>query len=178
MRPSLMTPPRTCLHVAPVLAMLSFVLSRGFCLTAAEVGGRTYPTFGSLSRAFTTSTPKCGEASESGSVVTHSQLKTMLSSGDIQLFDVRQPDEYLAGRIPGAVNIPLGTLEESLKLSPEHFQQTFQVKAPGKDDDNIVFHCKTGGRSSRALDVALKLGFHRARHYKGGYTEWAAQEGN
>ncbi|KAM8823395.1 thiosulfate:glutathione sulfurtransferase [Spinachia spinachia] len=166
-----------CLHASPALAMLSFVLSRGFCLTAAQLSGRTHPTFGSLSRPFTSSTPTRGETSESGPVVTYSQLKTMLSNGDIQLFDVRNPDEHLAGRIPDAVNIPLGTLEESLKLPPEHFQQIFQVKAPGKDDDNIVFHCKTGVRSSRALDIALKLGFHRARHYKGGYTEWAEQEG-
>ncbi|KAL6097815.1 tstd1 [Pungitius sinensis] len=177
MRPSLTTPLRTCLHVLPVLAMLCFLLSRGFCLTAAELSGRTYPTFGSLSRTFTTSTPKCGDTSESGSVVTYPQLKTMLSNGDIQLFDVRNPDEHLAGRIPNAVNVPLGTLEESLKLSPEDFQQTFHVKAPGKDDDNIVFHCKTGRRSSNALDIALKLGFHRARHFQGGFTEWAQREG-
>lgn len=44
--------------------------------------------------------------SPSASVVTYSQLKTMLSNRDIQLFDVRNPDEYQAGRIPDAVNIP------------------------------------------------------------------------
>ncbi|XP_032359890.1 thiosulfate:glutathione sulfurtransferase [Etheostoma spectabile] len=111
------------------------------------------------------------------SVVTYSQLKTMLSNRDIQLFDVRNPDEYQAGRIPDAVNIPLGNLEESLKLSPERFHQTFEVKAPGKDDDNIVFQCKSGNRSAKALDIARQLGFSRARHYKGGYSEWAEKEG-
>ena len=44
--------------------------------------------------------------SPSASVVTYSQLKTMLSNQDIQLFDVRNPDEYQAGHIPDAVNIP------------------------------------------------------------------------
>lgn len=39
-------------------------------------------------------------------VVTYSQLKTMLSNRNIQLFDVRNPDEYQAGRIADAVNIP------------------------------------------------------------------------
>ncbi|XP_068438215.1 thiosulfate:glutathione sulfurtransferase isoform X2 [Clinocottus analis] len=110
------------------------------------------------------------------SVVTYSELKNMLSSQNIQLFDVRNPDEYLAGRIPEAVNIPLGILEESLKLSPEHFRQRFEAKAPGNDDDNIVFHCRSGKRSSKALGVARQLGFSRARHYKGGYSEWAEQE--
>nr|XP_046227509.1 thiosulfate:glutathione sulfurtransferase isoform X2 [Scatophagus argus] len=111
------------------------------------------------------------------SVVTYSQLKTMLSSGDIQLFDVRNPDEYRAGRIPDAVNIPLGILEESLKLSPEQFQRKFDVRAPGKDDNNIVFHCRSGTRSSNALTIAHQLGFSRARHFQGGYSEWAEHEG-
>ncbi|XP_030253497.1 thiosulfate:glutathione sulfurtransferase isoform X2 [Sparus aurata] len=110
-------------------------------------------------------------------VVTYSQLKTMLSNRNIQLFDVRNPDEYQAGRIADAVNIPLGHLEESLKLSPERFQQKFEVRAPGKDDDNIVFHCRSGKRSSQALDIARQLGFSRARHYKGGYSEWEEKEG-
>ncbi|XP_034562796.1 thiosulfate:glutathione sulfurtransferase isoform X2 [Notolabrus celidotus] len=113
------------------------------------------------------------EASE----VTYSQLKTMLSTRDIQLFDVRNPDEYEAGRIPDSVNIPLGQLEESLKLSPEHFEQRFEVKAPGKDDDNLVFYCKSGKRSNTALNIAHQLGFMRVRHYKGGFSEWAEQEG-
>ncbi|XP_038584316.1 thiosulfate:glutathione sulfurtransferase isoform X1 [Micropterus salmoides] len=157
--------------------MLSYVLSRSFCQAVAEVNRRSYPTLGSAFRAFTTSSPQCGGAPDSASVVTYSQLKTMLSNRDIQLFDVRNPDEYQAGRIPDAVNIPLDNLEESLKLSPVHFQQKFKVKAPRKDDDNIVFHCKSGYRSSKALDIACQLGFNRARHYKGGYSEWAEQEG-
>lgn len=52
-------------------------------------------------------------------------------------------------------------LEESLKLSPEHFEQRFEVKAPGKDDDNIVFHCRSGKRSATALGIAYQLGFSK-----------------
>ncbi|XP_008295701.1 thiosulfate sulfurtransferase/rhodanese-like domain-containing protein 1, partial [Stegastes partitus] len=111
------------------------------------------------------------------SVVTYSQLKNMLSNGSIQLFDVRSPEEYQAGHISQAVNIPLGSLEESLRLSPERFQQKFEVKAPVKDDDDIVFQCAKGNRSLKALDIAHRLGFSRARHYKGGYSEWAEKEG-
>ncbi|XP_033494138.2 thiosulfate:glutathione sulfurtransferase [Epinephelus lanceolatus] len=166
------------LHSALVFTMLlSFVLSRGFCQLAAEVNRRSCPTFSSALRAFTTSGPKCGEAPDNGLVVTYSQLKSMLSNRDIQLFDVRNPDEFQAGRIPDAVNIPLDNLEESLKLSPERFQRMFEVKAPGKDDDNIVFHCRSGKRSLTALDIAHRLGFSRARHYKGGYIDWEEQEG-
>ncbi|GAA6214981.1 thiosulfate sulfurtransferase/rhodanese-like domain-containing protein 1 [Lates japonicus] len=171
-----MLPPYRGLNSALVFAMLSFVLSRGFCHVVAEVNSRSCPTFGSVLRSFTTAS-KGGEASDNASVVTYSQLKTMLSNRDIQLFDVRNPDEYQAGQIPQAVNIPLDTLEESLKLPPESFEQKFQVEAPEKDDDNIVFHCRSGKRSATALDIAHKLGFSRARHYKGGYIEWAEKEG-
>ncbi|KAM9337799.1 thiosulfate:glutathione sulfurtransferase [Symphorus nematophorus] len=165
------------LRGALVFIMLSCVLSRSLCQAVTEVNRRSYPTYASVFRAFTTSSPKCGESSNNASVVTYSQLKTMLSSHDIQLFDVRNPDEYQAGRIADAINIPLGNLEESLKLSPEHFQQKFEVRAPGKDDSNIVLYCRSGNRSLKALDIARQLGFHRARHYKGGYSEWAEQEG-
>ncbi|KAI3355280.1 hypothetical protein L3Q82_018128 [Scortum barcoo] len=164
------------LHGALLFIMLSFAASRGFCQVFAEVNRRSYPTFGSVIRAFTTSSPTCGEASDSASVVTYAQLKTMLSNRDIQLFDVRNLDEYQAGHIPAAVNIPLGNLEESLKLSPELFKLMFEVKPPEKDDTNIVFHCRSGKRSSKALDIARQLGFSRARHYEGGYSEWVEQE--
>ncbi|XP_034025341.1 thiosulfate:glutathione sulfurtransferase [Thalassophryne amazonica] len=96
----------------------------------------------------------------------------MLSKQAVQLFDVRTPEEYQAGHIPQAVNIPLDTLEESLKLIPEHFQHKFHVNAPKKDDQDIVFQCRTGIRSAKALDIAYQLGYSRAKHYKGGYSEW------
>ncbi|XP_062842044.1 thiosulfate:glutathione sulfurtransferase [Trichomycterus rosablanca] len=110
------------------------------------------------------------------SVVSYEQLKTLLTSHSIQLFDVRNQDEFLAGCIPDAVNIPLGQLEESLKLHPDNFEKLFKVKAPKKEDDNIVFHCQKGRRSLTALDIAWNLGFSRARHYAGGYKEWAEKE--
>ncbi|KAM8731863.1 thiosulfate:glutathione sulfurtransferase [Acanthopagrus schlegelii] len=169
--------PHIGIQGALVFIMLPLLLSRTLCQVVAEVNLRACPTYASAFRAFTTSSPICGEASDSASVVTYSQLKTMLANRNIQLFDVRNPDEYQAGRIADAVNIPLGTLEESLKLSPERFQQKFAVRAPGKDDDNIVFHCRSGKRSSQALDIARPLGFSRARHYKGGYSEWEEKEG-
>ncbi|XP_060756852.1 thiosulfate:glutathione sulfurtransferase [Neoarius graeffei] len=110
------------------------------------------------------------------SVVTYKQLKVMLASHNVQLFDVRNPDEFQAGRIPDSVNIPLGQLEDSLKLSPEQFEKLFKVKAPKKEDDNIIFHCQRGRRSLTALKTAWSLGFSRARHYAGGYSEWAEKE--
>ncbi|TSK98427.1 Thiosulfate sulfurtransferase/rhodanese-like domain-containing protein 1 [Bagarius yarrelli] len=97
----------------------------------------------------------------SDSVVTYEQLKAMLANRSVQLFDVRDPDEFQAGRIPDSVNVPLGQLEESLKLPPEQFEKLFMVKAPKKEDENIVFQCRSGRRSLTALDIAWRLGFSR-----------------
>ncbi|KAL7840775.1 hypothetical protein AOLI_G00260980 [Acnodon oligacanthus] len=128
-------------------------------------------------RGLRTSVVKCSEdPAKRDSVVTLEQLKAMLASRNIQLFDVRNPEEFQAGRIPAATNIPLEKLEESLQLPPKVFERRFQVKAPKKEDDNIVFHCQRGRRSLTALEIALRLGFSRARHYAGGYSEWAEKE--
>ncbi|XP_051543744.1 thiosulfate:glutathione sulfurtransferase isoform X3 [Myxocyprinus asiaticus] len=108
--------------------------------------------------------------------VTYEQLKAMLANHSVQLFDVRNPDEFQAGRIPDSTNIPLGQLEESLKLPPQQFEVQFKVKAPKKEDDNIVFHCRSGKRSLSALEIAHRLGFIKARHYAGGYIDWEAHE--
>ncbi|XP_026794047.3 thiosulfate:glutathione sulfurtransferase [Pangasianodon hypophthalmus] len=116
------------------------------------------------------------EKSDLDSVVTYEQLKMMLANHSVQLFDIRNRDEFLAGHIPDSVNIPLGQLEESLMLSPEQFEKLFKVKAPKKEDDNIVFHCQRGRRSLTALETAWRLGFSRARHYAGGYSEWVEKE--
>lgn len=111
----------------------------------------------------------------------------MLSNRDVQLFDVREPQEYQEGWIPDAVNvprryhpdnscfsgaslfipsslcwwIPVAMVDESLKLSPEQFLQRYNVKAPEKDDNNIVFYCRSGNRSYKALSMAQQLGFTR-----------------
>ncbi|XP_076868784.1 thiosulfate:glutathione sulfurtransferase [Brachyhypopomus gauderio] len=130
-----------------------------------------------VARGLRTSAVKFSEdPSNHDSVVTYKQLKTMLASHSVQLIDVRNPDEFQAGRIPNSVNIPLGQLEESLKLSPELFEESFKVKAPKKEDNDIVLHCQRGRRSLTALGIAQRLGFIRARHYAGGYSEWAEKE--
>ncbi|XP_020349630.1 thiosulfate:glutathione sulfurtransferase isoform X1 [Oncorhynchus kisutch] len=159
--------------------MVSGLLLRRIFLTVAETSSHVSLGMRGQWCGFTTSTTRFSESSlpNPDSVVSYKQLKNMLSTHNVQLFDVRNPDEFMAGRIPDSVNIPLSQLEESLKLSPEHFQLQFEVKAPGKDDDNLVFHCQKGRRSAEALAIARQLGFNRARHYQGGYSEWAAHEG-
>ncbi|XP_030625477.1 thiosulfate:glutathione sulfurtransferase [Chanos chanos] len=157
--------------------MISYQFLRRICLSLSLSSVNHCRLLNPTCRSLTTSSAKYNDSSsKDDAVVSYEQLKAMLSTHSVQLFDVRKPDEYQAGRIPDAVNIPLGHLEESLKLSPQQFELLFEVKAPRKDDDNIVFHCLGGIRSSKALQIARDLGFSRARHFPGGYSEWAKHE--
>ncbi|XP_078087994.1 thiosulfate:glutathione sulfurtransferase [Mustelus asterias] len=101
----------------------------------------------------------------------------MIAKNNIQLYDVRQPEEVAEGKIPTSVNIPLGQVEVALKMDAGPFQETYNSQKPKKEDPNIVFHCQTGIRSLTALETARNLGYSKARHYQGGYVEWVEREG-
>ena len=104
------------------------------------------------------------------------ELKALLADDTIRLIDVRRPEELQqTGKIGNALNVPLSELEEALSLADEHFLHTYRAKKPSKTD-NIVFTCLAGVRSRRALLLAQALGYKKARHYVGGWEEWAAQE--
>lgn len=79
-------------------------------------------------------------------------------AGDTLWVDVRTPDEYAAGRLIEAVNIPLDLFEEALP----HYE-------PDKNR-TIALYCRSGGRASRALAIAQKLGY-RSVFNAGGYSD-------
>ena len=68
------------------------------------------------------------------------------------LLDVREPAEFAAGHVPGAVNIPRGVLE---------FQIYKALGYPNKVDaeKTIYVQCATGGRATLATDDLKKIGF-------------------
>ena len=78
---------------------------------------------------------------------------------DFDLIDVREPHEWDIARIPGAKLIPLGELESRLaELSVER---------------DVVVHCKSGGRSTRAARLLAGAGFQRVANLAGGITRWS-----
>uniref|UniRef100_A0A8C1REP8 Rhodanese domain-containing protein n=1 Tax=Cyprinus carpio TaxID=7962 RepID=A0A8C1REP8_CYPCA len=97
----------------------------------------------------------------SDDVVTYEQLKDMMSTGSVQLFDVREPDELEAGFIPGASNIPLGDVEQALRLNPDQFRERYGVPKPGLEDSDLVLYCQRGIRSLTALESAGDLGYSK-----------------
>ncbi|EIM28201.1 rhodanese-like domain-containing protein [Microvirga lotononidis] len=85
-------------------------------------------------------------------------VKQGLQEGSLVLVDVREPHEFAAGHIPGAVSLPLSAFDPS--SLPE-----------GK---RIVFSCAAGVRSVRALEFAQAAGLDVREHYKGGFKDWIA----
>lgn len=93
--------------------------------------------------------------------ITAVELKAALDSGaDIQLIDVRQPDEYAFAHIEGAKLIPLGEIIGRMsELDPAR---------------ETVIHCKMGGRSGRAIDALARSGFTgNMKNLVGGITAWS-----
>ena len=85
--------------------------------------------------------------------------------------DVRRVDEFAAGHIPGAANIPLHLIEEAFGLSEERFLAQYGVQKPGRGDTFIPY-CKLGIRATRARDKLHRLGYSRVTAYSGSFTEW------
>ena len=75
------------------------------------------------------------------------------------LVDVREPHEFAISSFPESVKIPLGSLAQNLnRLSTA---------------DEIVVHCKTGGRSAKAVQFLRQAGFKKVRNLTGGINRWA-----
>ena len=74
---------------------------------------------------------------------------------DVLILDVREPNEYNSGYVPGAINIPRGQLEMKIWK---------QVGYPDKLDTTrtIYVYCATAARSALAAETLTKLGFTHA----------------
>ncbi|GAX91144.1 rhodanese-like domain-containing protein [Effusibacillus lacus] len=80
---------------------------------------------------------------------------------DLVLLDVRQPEEYEAGHIPGAVLIPLGELES-------------RIDELDKEKEYLVI-CRSGRRSVMACHLLNERGFDKLFNLQGGMLEWTAE---
>lgn len=81
---------------------------------------------------------------------------TELAGRTSPLIDVREPDEYAAGHVPGAVNLPMSQLLTRLDELPE---VPFDVI------------CQAGGRSAKVVEYLATQG-HDATNVEGGTGAW------
>ena len=93
--------------------------------------------------------------------ITASELKQRIDRGDdLQIIDVREPNEYEIARIPGTRLIPLG--------------QVTQRMGEIEEGRETVVHCKGGVRSAKAIEALRGLGFKgKLLNLKGGITAWS-----
>ena len=93
--------------------------------------------------------------------ITATELKERLDKGDdIQILDVREPQEVAIARIPESIHIPLAQVVTRMgELDPQR---------------ETVVHCKMGGRSARAIEALQQSGFSgNLINLKGGILAWA-----
>lgn len=93
--------------------------------------------------------------------VSRDELLAGLASGEVALLDVRPEEEYEAGHLPEAINIPLEQLEAMLGKLPK--------------DREIVAYCRGPYcvLSHEAVQRLRQLGY-RVRRFEEGYPEWKA----
>jgi len=87
------------------------------------------------------------------------------SPGNTLIVDVREPDEFASGHIPGAISIPRGLLE---------FRVWKVLGHPSAIDYNrkIVVYCLSGGRATLATRQLKELGFTNAIAVAMPLSEW------
>ncbi|HKH11289.1 MAG TPA: molybdopterin-synthase adenylyltransferase MoeB [Rubrobacter sp.] len=107
--------------------------------------------------------PQANAAEEKNGVpeITVQELKQKMDDGeDINVLDVREPHEYEVANI-GVKLVPLGELPRRLA----EFDQ----------NENFAIHCKTGGRSAKAVKLLQDAGFGNVYNVKGGITAWSEE---
>ena len=85
-------------------------------------------------------------------------VKAALDAREILLIDVREPAEFAAERIHGAVNVPLSTFNPAA------------LPKPGVR--TVVFQCGSGKRSANAVDQCRNAGHPIDAHLAGGIAAW------
>ena len=80
------------------------------------------------------------------------------------ILDVRTPEEFAAGHIPGALNIPHDQLPNRL------------AELAGAQDKELVVYCRSGRRSAIAQEELNARGFKSVKHLEGDMLQWDAEK--
>lgn len=94
--------------------------------------------------------------------VTSSQVPTVGIDGlpdGARPIDVREPDEWAAGRAPTAIHLPMGEITGRLAELPD-------------DEDPLYVICRSGGRSARVTEFLVAQGYP-AVNVDGGMQAWS-----
>ncbi len=87
------------------------------------------------------------------------EAQPMIEEEEVVLIDVRTPEEYEAGHIPGSVNIPIDTVEEEV------------IRQYPPEDHQVMVYCRTGSRSGQAAAILAGQGYDPV-YDLGGILDW------
>lgn len=88
------------------------------------------------------------------------EVKALLDSKeDVVYLDVREPNEWNLGRIPGAVHLPRGNIESKLEGLVDRSRK-------------IVVYCARGNRSALAALTMKQMGYDNVTSMSGGFQAW------
>lgn len=104
------------------------------------------------------------DAPPAAAQIDHEQLQGRIQQGDAKLvvLDVRTPEEFAAGHVPGARNIPHDALAARV------------AELESVRDSDIVVYCRSGRRSQIAIETLTAKGFTRLGHLNGDFLAWQA----
>ena len=103
----------------------------------------------------------CGAASSDAyQHISQEKAKEMMDTQEVIILDVREQDEYDSGHIPGAVLLPVGSIDED----------TATEVIPEKDSTVLVY-CRSGNRSKTASSALAELGYTNIYEF-GGINTW------
>ena len=86
------------------------------------------------------------------------------TTGDTVFLDVREPNEWNLGHVPGAVHIPRGQLETKVESLLDRGR-------------TVVVYCAGGSRSALAADTLAQMGYDNVSSLRGGFRAWAESGG-
>lgn len=92
--------------------------------------------------------------------ISQETAKEMMDSQELIILDVREQSEYDSGHIPGAVLLPVGSID----------QDTAAAVIPDKDSTVLVY-CRSGNRSKTASSALAELGYTAVYEF-GGINTW------
>lgn len=102
----------------------------------------------------------CSKSVTGVKVITQEEMQTFLKMDEVQLVDVRSPEEYKTGFIANAQNI-------------DYFSDTFEEDMTKLDKNRpVILYCKSGSRSAKCAKKLISAGFIKVYDFEGGISKW------
>jgi phage shock protein E len=102
------------------------------------------------------------KATTQPSIQSSPYLIDRVKNNDWTLIDVRSPEEFAEGHIPGAINMPYDAIDDYIS------------ELDGNKEKPVIVYCRSGRRAKLAMKVLQALDFSEVMHLEGDMLGWSA----